>query len=57
MIAVGTTVIRALDDATSPRWEANDRPSLNKAFDAAGIESDIQNAGGDKAKFGTICDG
>ena len=35
-----------------PRWEANDRPSLKKAFDDAGIESDIQNAGGDKAKFG-----
>jgi D-xylose transport system substrate-binding protein len=45
------------DATTSPRWEANDRPSLKKAFDAAGIESDIQNAGGDKAKFGTICDG
>jgi D-xylose transport system substrate-binding protein len=45
------------DATTSPRWEANDRPSLKQAFDDAGIESDIQNAGGDKAKFGTICDG
>src|SRR3954466_4467198 len=45
------------DTTTSPRWEANDRPSLKKAFDDAGIDSDIQNAGGDKAKFGTICDG
>jgi len=45
------------DATTSPRWEANDRPSLKKAFDAAGIQSDIQNAGGDKAKFGNICDG
>ncbi len=44
------------DATTSPRWEANDRPSLQKAFDDAGIESDIQNAGGDVAKFGTICD-
>src|SRR3954449_3217691 len=44
------------DATTSPRWEANDRPSLQKAFDDAGIQSDIQNAGGDKAKFGTICD-
>jgi D-xylose transport system substrate-binding protein len=44
------------DATTSPRWEANDRPSLQKAFDDAGIESDIQNAGGDKSKFGTICD-
>lgn len=44
------------DTTTSPRWEANDRPSLQAAFDAAGIESDIQNADGDKAKFGNICD-
>jgi len=45
------------DAATSPRWEANDRPLLKSAFDAANIESDIQNANGDKSKFGTICDG
>jgi ABC-type xylose transport system substrate-binding protein len=44
------------DATTSPRWEASDRPSLQAAFDAAGIESDIQNAGGDVAKFGDICD-
>jgi D-xylose transport system substrate-binding protein len=44
------------DATTSPRWEGNDRPSLTKAFDDAGVESDIQNAGGDTAKFGTICD-
>jgi D-xylose transport system substrate-binding protein len=44
------------DTTTSPRWEANDRPSLQKAFTTAGFKSDIQNAGGDKTKFGTICD-
>src|SRR5690348_623981 len=44
------------DATTSPRWEGNDRPSLKKAFDDAGIQSDIQNAGGDTTKFGTICD-
>jgi D-xylose transport system substrate-binding protein len=44
------------DATTSPRWENNDRPDLTKAFSAAGIDSDIQNAGGDTAKFGTICD-
>lgn len=44
------------DATTSPRWENNDRPSLQKAFDDAGIEADIQNAQGDTAKFGTICD-
>jgi D-xylose transport system substrate-binding protein len=40
------------DATTSPRWEANDRPSLQKAFEDAGITADIQNAGGDVAKFG-----
>ena len=44
------------DASTSPRWEANDRPLLKAAFDAAGLESDIQNANGDKSRFGTLCD-
>jgi D-xylose transport system substrate-binding protein len=44
------------DASTSPRWESNDRPLLKQAFDNAGLQSDIQNANGDKAKFGTICD-
>ncbi len=44
------------DATTSPRWESNDRPYLKAAFDTAGLQSDIQNANGDKAKFGTICD-
>jgi D-xylose transport system substrate-binding protein len=44
------------DSATSPRWEANDRPELTKAFKALGITSDIQNAEKDTSKFGTICD-
>jgi D-xylose transport system substrate-binding protein len=39
-----------LPDSKSPvRWETLDRPLLKKAFDAAGIESEIQNAEGDKA--------
>jgi D-xylose transport system substrate-binding protein len=45
------------DASTSPRWETNDRPLLKAAFDSAGLTSDIQNANGDKSKFGTICDG
>ena len=45
------------DASTSPRWESNDRPLLGDAFKAAGITADIQNANGDKSKFGTICDG
>jgi D-xylose transport system substrate-binding protein len=44
------------DATTSPRWEANDRPSLQAAFDKAGIDSIITNADGDVAKFGNICD-
>jgi D-xylose transport system substrate-binding protein len=44
------------DAATSPRWEANDRPALKAAFDKLGLQSDIQNANGDVSKFGTICD-
>jgi len=44
------------DATTSPRWESNDRPLLTASFKAAGITSDIQNANGDKTKFGTICD-
>ena len=45
------------DASTSPRWEANDRPLLQKAFEDAGVEADIQNADGDVSKFGTLCDG
>lgn len=44
------------DATTSPRWEANDRPLLAAAFEAADIDADIRNANGDKAKFGTDCD-
>ena len=45
------------DSASSARWETADRKYLSEAFAAAGVEADIQNAGGDKAKFGTLCDG
>ena len=44
------------DTASSARWENADRPFLGEAFEAAGVESDIQNANGDKAKFATIAD-
>jgi D-xylose transport system substrate-binding protein len=44
------------DAASSARWETADRKFLGEAFEAAGIESDIQNANGDKAKFATIAD-
>ncbi len=44
------------DAASSARWENNDRPLLKAAFDAAGVDSDIQNAGGDVTKFSSIAD-
>ena len=45
------------DSASSPRWEANDRPLLKAAFDAAGIQSDIQNAGGEWTDEQVVVDG
>ncbi|MBM9465868.1 sugar ABC transporter substrate-binding protein [Nakamurella leprariae] len=44
------------DTKSSPRWEAADRPALEKAFQEAGVEYDIQNAGGDKGQMQTIAD-
>ena len=55
--ATGKVGVILPDASTSPRWEANDRPLLDASFKAAGITADIQNASGDKTKFGTICDG
>jgi D-xylose transport system substrate-binding protein len=44
------------DTKSSARWETQDRPALEKAFQAAGVEFDIQNANGDKAAMATIAD-
>ncbi len=44
------------DSASSARWETADRKFLKAAFDAAGVESDIQNAEGDTSKFQTIAE-
>jgi D-xylose transport system substrate-binding protein len=44
------------DAATSPRWENNDRPLLDKAIKAAGYEAIIQNASKEVTKFASICD-
>jgi D-xylose transport system substrate-binding protein len=52
----GTVGVILPDSATSDRWETADRPALTAAFENEGVEADIQNAGGDKAKFGTLCD-
>jgi D-xylose transport system substrate-binding protein len=55
--SAGSVGVILPDATTSPRWEANDRPLLQQAFEDAGIEADIQNADGDVSKFGTLCDG
>ncbi len=44
------------DSATSPRWESQDHPVLEKALKDAGVQYDIQNAGGDATKMQTIAD-
>jgi len=44
------------DSKSSARWETADRKFLTEAFEAAGVEYDIQNAQGDKAQFQTIAD-
>jgi D-xylose transport system substrate-binding protein len=44
------------DSASSARWEAFDRPLIQAACDAAGIECLIQNAEGDKDNMATIAD-
>ncbi len=45
------------DTKSSARWETADKPNLQKAFTAAGVKFDIQNAQGDATQFQTIADG
>ena len=54
--SIGKVGVILPDSASSARWETADRKYLNEAFSAAGVTADIQNAGGDKAKFATLCD-
>ncbi|MFV2099928.1 sugar ABC transporter substrate-binding protein [Micromonospora sp. LOL_024] len=44
------------DSKSSARWEGADRKFLQAAFQAAGVDYDIQNAQGDKTQFQTIAD-
>lgn len=44
------------DTQSSARYEQFDKPYLTQAFQAAGVQADIQNAQGDKTKFATIAD-
>ncbi len=45
----GKVAVLLPDSKSSVRWETVDRPFLKQAFDDAGIESEIQNAEGDKS--------
>ena len=45
------------ETATSARYESFDKPLLDKAMRAEGLDPDIQNAGGDVQKFSTLADG
>src|SRR4051812_45836930 len=44
------------DTESSVRWESADRPALEAAFKAAGVDYDIQNAEGDAEKMTQIAD-
>lgn len=45
------------ETASSARWEGFDRPMIDAAMKAEGLEPDIQNAQGDVQKFSTLADG
>jgi len=55
--AAGKVGIILPDTKSSQRWGTDDPKFLKAAFDAAGVQVDIQNAQGDKAAFQTIADG
>jgi len=45
------------DTKSSVRWESKDRPALEEAFKAAGVQYTIQNAEGSADNMATIADG
>jgi D-xylose transport system substrate-binding protein len=47
--ATGKVAVLLPDSKSSVRWETVDRPFLKQAFEAAGVEVEIQNAEGDKS--------
>jgi D-xylose transport system substrate-binding protein len=55
--ATGFVGVVLPDSASSNRWEAADRPFLQKAFDAAGVQVKIANAGGSVSQFQSLADG
>ena len=55
--AAGKIGVILPDTQSSVRWESADRPALEAAFKAAGVDYVIDNAQGDAAKMTTIADG
>lgn len=55
--SVGKVGVILPDTKSSARWATDDIKYLKAAFDAAGVQADIQNAQGDKTQFQTIADG
>ncbi|GAB0105007.1 substrate-binding domain-containing protein [Nocardia sp. JMUB6875] len=55
--ANGTVGVILPETASSARWEAFDKPLLQKALKDAGFGADVQNAQGDVQKFSTLADG
>jgi D-xylose transport system substrate-binding protein len=45
------------ETASSARWEGYDKPMLEAAMRAQGLDPDVQNAQGDVGKFTTLADG
>jgi D-xylose transport system substrate-binding protein len=54
--AAGKVGVILPDTESSVRWEQADRPLLEKAFEDAGVEYDIQNAEGDAQRMATIAE-
>jgi len=52
--AAGMIGVILPDTTSSPRWESADRPQLEAAFEAAGVEYTIDNANGDAQRMQTI---
>lgn len=54
--ATGKVGVILPDSKSSVRWETQDRPNLEAAFEAAGLESIIQNAEASPDTYGQLCD-
>ncbi|MEV4346041.1 substrate-binding domain-containing protein [Actinoplanes sp. NPDC049596] len=55
--SVGKVGVILPDTKSSQRWSTDDPKYLKAAFEAAGVQVDIQNAQNDKTAFQTIADG